>query len=64
MTPTVATILVAMILAVILGLILWSMVRRRKQGKNLSCAFGSDCSSCGASCPYGRKKTDTTETKT
>ena len=64
MNPTVATILVALILAVIVGLIIWSMIRRKKQGKNLSCAFGSDCSSCGASCPYGRKKTDTTETKT
>ena len=59
MNPTVATILVALILAVIVGLIIRSMIRRKRQGKNLSCAFGSDCRSCSASCPYGTKKPDT-----
>ena len=54
MNPTLATILVAMILILVVGLILWSMIRRKKQGKNLSCSFGSDCSSCHVACPYGR----------
>ena len=53
MNPTLATILVAVILILMVGLILWSMIRRKKQGKNLSCSFGSDCSSCHAACPYG-----------
>ena len=53
MNPTLSTILVAAILILVVGLILWSMIRRKKQGKNLSCSCGSDCSSCHASCPYG-----------
>ena len=55
MNPTLATILVALILILAVGLVLRSMLRRKKQGKNLSCSFGSDCSSCHAACPYGKQ---------
>ena len=42
------TILVAVILAVIVGLIIYSMVRDKKNGKSIQC--GGDCKHCGGHC--------------
>ena len=42
------TILVAVILAVIVGLIIYSMVRDKKNGKSIQC--GGDCKNCGGHC--------------
>lgn len=42
------TILVAVILAVIVVLIIYSMVRDKKNGKSIQC--GGDCKHCGGHC--------------
>lgn len=42
------TFVVALILVIIVGCIIRSMVRAKKQGKSLQC--GCDCSKCGGAC--------------
>lgn len=42
------TILVAVIVAAIVGLIIYSMVRDKKNGKSIQC--GGDCKHCGGHC--------------
>lgn len=42
------TIITGVILAGIVGLIIRSMVKNKKQGKSLQC--GCDCSKCGGHC--------------
>ena len=41
------TVIVALVLAAIVGLIIWSMVKDKKKGKS-SC--GGNCAHCGANC--------------
>lgn len=49
-----STIIVGLILAVIVGLIIFSMIRNKKKGK---CACGHECGCCpmGGSC-HGEKR--------
>ena len=47
MSEILGTLLVAVILAVTLGLILISMIRDRRAGKN---TCGGDCGGCDAAC--------------
>ena len=42
------TILVAVIVATIVGLIIYSMIRDKKNGKSIQC--GGDCKHCGGHC--------------
>jgi hypothetical protein len=42
------TIFVAVLVAVIVGLIIYSMVRDKKNGKSIQC--GGDCKHCGGHC--------------
>jgi sugar phosphate permease len=42
------TIFVAALVAVIVGLIIYSMVRDKKNGKSIQC--GGDCKHCGGHC--------------
>jgi hypothetical protein len=42
------TILVAVIVAAIVGLIIYSMIRDKKNGKSIQC--GGDCKHCGGHC--------------
>lgn len=42
------TIFVAVLVAVIVGLIIYSMVRDKKNGKSIQC--GGDCNHCGGHC--------------
>lgn len=42
------TMIIGVILAGIVGLIIRSMVKNKKQGKSLQC--GCDCSKCGGHC--------------
>ena len=42
------TIFVAVLVAVIVGLIIYSMVRDKKYGKSIQC--GGDCKHCGGHC--------------
>lgn len=42
------TIITGVILAGIVGLVIRSMVKNKKQGKSLQC--GCDCSKCGGHC--------------
>jgi len=42
-----ATIIICAILTVILGAIVWNLIKSKKQGKS-SC--GCDCASCGGIC--------------
>lgn len=45
---TLGTFVVGLILAVIVGLIVTSMVRDKKNGKSIQC--GGDCKNCGGHC--------------
>lgn len=42
------TLIVAGVLAIIVGLVIRKMVRDRKKGKSIQC--GGDCTKCGRSC--------------
>lgn len=42
------TIFVAVLVVVIVGLIIYSMVRDKKNGKSIQC--GGDCKHCGGHC--------------
>ena len=42
------TIFVTVLVAVIVGLIIYSMVRDKKNGKSIQC--GGDCKHCGGHC--------------
>lgn len=42
------TIIVAVILLIVIGLVIRSMVRDKRSGKSLQC--GGDCSRCGGHC--------------
>lgn len=42
------TIFVAVLVAVIVGLIIYSMIRDKKNGKSIQC--GGDCKHCGGHC--------------
>lgn len=42
------TIFVAVLVAIIVGLIIYSMVRDKKNGKSIQC--GGDCKHCGGHC--------------
>lgn len=42
------TILVAVIVVAIVGLIIYSMIRDKKNGKSIQC--GGDCKHCGGHC--------------
>ena len=44
-----ATWIIGGILLVIVGAIVWKMVKDKRQGKS-SCACGGDCAHCHASC--------------
>ncbi|MCD7825981.1 MAG: FeoB-associated Cys-rich membrane protein [Clostridiaceae bacterium] len=46
MTP--GTILVGFVLLVLVGAIIASMIRDKKNGKSIQC--GSDCKNCGGHC--------------
>ena len=43
-----ATVIVGVILAAIVGLIIWKMVRDKKRGKSVIC--GGDCAHCKGGC--------------
>ena len=45
-------VLLIAIVALIVGLAVWRLVRNRRQGKS---ACGCDCASCGCGCEKGRK---------
>lgn len=42
-----ASIAVVLVLAVVVALIVWKMVRDKKSGRS-SCSCGGNCASCGA----------------
>lgn len=45
-----ATCIVGLVLAGIVGLVIFSMVRDKKKGKSLQC--GCDCKHCGGHCGH------------
>lgn len=45
---TLGTFVVGLILVVVVGLIIASMVRDKKNGKSIQC--GGDCKNCGGHC--------------
>ncbi len=45
-----ATCIVGLILAGIVGLVIYSMARDKKKGKSLQC--GCDCKHCGGHCSH------------
>ena len=47
LTENLSTIIICLVLAVIVGLIIYFQVKNRKNGK---CACGHDCGSCGGCC--------------
>lgn len=44
------TAFVGIIILAIVGLIIWSMIRDKKNGKSIQC--GGDCKHCGGHCNY------------
>ena len=46
----IGTIIAAVIVFGIIGLIIWRMIKNKKAGKNIQC--GGDCSSCGGHCSH------------
>ncbi len=48
MNTILGTTIVAMLLLLVVGLIIFSMIRDKKAGKSIQC--GGDCSRCGVHC--------------
>ena len=42
------TIIVGMLLLSVVGLIVWNMIKAKRQGKSIQC--GCDCSNCHGNC--------------
>lgn len=55
LTENLSTIIICLILAVIMGLIIFSMIKNKKKGK---CSYGNNCGCCpmGGSCHGDRAK--------
>ena len=50
MKMTIGTVFVGIILLLIVGLIIYSMIRDKKNGKSIQC--GGDCKYCGGHCSH------------
>jgi len=48
-----ATVIVSLVLLLIVGLVIWKLIRDKRSGKG-GCACGGDCSSCRGACPHSR----------
>ena len=63
LSQNIATIIICAVLAVIFGLMLWSLLRDKKKGKSSCCGGCAGCAMAGHCHPHTVKPADTPENK-